>query len=125
MCMCGGIIEVGIITALVGYIGKRIHKCKCDCHEEHIHKCKHCSVHSEKQICVVKNLKNLKKMKIGECMIYDINRNKRKQLFYKIIQYILGSLIFGGLIFASVGIYKMLNKHHDCTEIHCSHNTEK
>ena len=77
--MCGGIIEVGAIAALVGYIGKRIHKCKCDCHEEHIHKCKHCSGHSEKQICVVKNLG---KMKIGEYMVYDINRNKRKQLFY-------------------------------------------
>ena len=118
MCMCGGIIEIGAIAALVGYIGKRIHKCKCDCHEEHIHKCKHCSVHSEKQICVVKNLG---KMKIGEYMVYDINRNKRKQLFYKIIQYVLGAVLIIGIGMLAYGVYDMYNEHHHEHTEHCNH----
>ena len=122
MCMCGGIIEVGIITALVGYIGKRLHKCKCDCHEEHLHKCKHCS---EQNVLKNKVVKNLEKMKIGEYMIYDINRNKRKQLFYKIIQSILGLIALVGIGFACVGIYNAIHSHHhhdcqleNCTEKH-------
>lgn len=125
MCMCGGIIEAGIIAALVGYIGKRIHKCKCDCHEEHLHKCKHCSDHDAKEKAVV--IQECGSFTKTEYMKYNVKRFNKRKIFYKAIQYIFGVLIFGGLIFASVGIYKTLNKHkhHDCTEIHCSHNKEK
>ena len=31
--MCGGIIEAGLIAALVGYVGKRLHKCNCNSHQ--------------------------------------------------------------------------------------------
>lgn len=109
MCMCGGIIEAGLIAALVGYIGKKLHKCKCDCHESHEHKCKHCSDHVEKQICVVKSLG---KMKIGEYMVYDINRNKRKQLFYKIIQFVLSAILIFGICLLGYGVFKTY-KHHE------------
>jgi hypothetical protein len=40
--MCGGIIEAGLIAAAVGFIGKKIHKCKCKCHDEQ-ENCKHCA----------------------------------------------------------------------------------
>lgn len=43
MCVCGGIIEVGIICGLIGCIGKVVHKCNCKCHEQI--ECSHCEKH--------------------------------------------------------------------------------
>lgn len=77
MCMCGGFLEVGLISLAVGYISKKIHKCKCECHEEVKHECCHCQEESNKK------------------------RNK-----YKIIQIILGGLIIGSIIMITVGIIK-------------------
>ena len=34
MCVCGGIIEAGIICGIIGCIGKIMNKCKCKCHEK-------------------------------------------------------------------------------------------
>lgn len=97
MCMCGGIIEVGLIAAAVGYIGKKLHKCKCECHEPHLeHHCKHCDG----------NVENV------------IHNRKSK---YKIIQYILLGIMLIGFSFIGYGVYKSLNKHHHCEEHHCNH----
>lgn len=121
MCMCGGIIEAGIITALIGYIGKKIHKCKCDCHEKHLHKCKHCSDDKVKKEVGKKTIGN---WIITEYMAYNIHRFNKKKMFYKFVQYFLGILILGGLIFSAIGICKIINehKHHNCMEINCEHN---
>ena len=118
MCMCGGIIEVGAIAALVGYIGKRIHKCKCDCHEEHIHKCKHCSDHIEEKVCSVKECGN---WTVTEYMTYNTKRFNKKKLFYKIIQYILGAVLIMGIGMLAYGVYDMYNEHHHEHTEHCNH----
>ena len=90
MCMCGGIIEVGLIAAIVGYVGKRLHKCECKCHED-VHSCKHCENESIKE--------------------------KRK---YKIVQYILGAILFVGIALCIIGAYKehCIHEHSE----HCIHH---
>ena len=47
-CICGGVLEFGFIMALIGFFGKRLHKCNCHCHETH--KCDHCSDTSKKKL---------------------------------------------------------------------------
>lgn len=119
MCMCGGIIEVGVITALVGYIGKRLHKCKCDCHEEHIHKCGHCSDHVAKEKAVV--VQECGSFTKTEYMKYNVKRFNKRKIFYKAIQYILGIVIILGMCVLGYGVYDVYkNHHHEHTE-HCVH----
>lgn len=118
MCMCGGFLEVGAIAALIGYIGKRMHKCKCDCHEEHLHQCKHCSDHKEVEKCVVKDMGS---WKLTEYMSYNIKRFNSKKLKYKIIQCILGAVVLVGIGMLAFGIYGMCKEHHHEHTEHCVH----
>lgn len=48
MCICGGILEVGIISGVTGLIIKRIKKCSCKCHAK-VDECSHC--HNECETC--------------------------------------------------------------------------
>ena len=96
MCMCGGILEVGLACAIVGYVGKKLHKCKCECHEEVEHTCKHCDNH-----------KKGKTVKI----------EKPKKNYYKIIQYVLTLIIAVGMCMLAYGVVK------NCFMEHKEHKT--
>lgn len=115
MCFCGGIIELGIVTALVGYIGRRIHKCKCHCHDEQIHKCRHCSdvkSHDNGVDIVFEYSSEYRKAKKAKL--------KKRTLVYKIIQYVLGALLLIGVGATLIGVHRMyLNKHQH--SIKCNH----
>lgn len=117
--MCGGIIEVGIIAAVVGYIGKRMHKCKCKCHNDSVDTCKHCS-----------DQPNNKEHNCGGFVnidsVFQKEKNvkfKKKTLTYKIIQYILGIIVLGGIIMTCIGVHKNMCKH-EHTE-NCKHHVLK
>lgn len=101
MCMCGGFLEVGLVGLIVGYISKKIHKCKCECHEEVKHECCHCTEYKGS----------------GIVSLDDI-RKKSKQRKYKIIQVVLGIMILASMIFVGIGIAKEhFHKHNE----HCTH----
>lgn len=85
MCMCGGILEVGLVCAIVGYVGKKLHKCKCDCHEEIEHTCKHCSTSNKFD----KNERPSIRLNPKE--------QKMKKSKYKIVQWILTIIIVIGM----------------------------
>lgn len=114
MCMCGGIIEAGLIVALVGYIGKKLHKCKCDCHESHEHKCKHCSDHAEKKVYYVKKLGECK---VTEHMVYNTKRFNKKKFVYKTIQFILSAILIFGICLLGYGVFKTYKHHEYKTEM--------
>ena len=98
MCMCGGILEIGAICAVVGWVGKKIHKCDCECHkEEHIHECTHCK-------------ENVK-----------IEKEERKNC-YKAIKIALAVITEIVIMMVVYGVYKMLEDHHDCTHEHVEHH---
>ena len=110
MCMCGGIIEIGLITALVGYVGKKMHKCKCTCHEEHVDECKHCShhIHEDKDPHV---------KLITECQKENDKILNKKKKIYQIIQYAFLTLGIIGVCVLAYGVYDHYKTHHD----HCEH----
>lgn len=101
MCMCGGIIEAGLIAALIGYIGKKIQKCKCQCHDEHIEKCKHCT---DKQ----KTNKDCQ-----NCQNHTKEHKCHNHKKHNIVQYILTTILIIGIGFVFYGVHKMIS-HHEC-----------
>ena len=41
MCLCGGVLEVGVICGVVGLVIKKIKNCRCHCHSVK-DECEHC-----------------------------------------------------------------------------------
>lgn len=63
MCVCGGIIEVGIICGIIGCVGKLLNKCNCNCHKQN--DCVHCNDEHEEN-----SVKKLKKYKIIQILFH-------------------------------------------------------
>lgn len=113
MCVCGGIIEIGAISALVGFIGKRLHNCKCKCHEPIKEECSHC--HNHNFDC---------EDEITKPNVYPQAIIDKKHKKYKIIQYILGGIMFAGLLMTVYGLCKHFSQvEHKHTE-YCVHRIE-
>lgn len=133
MCMCGGIIEAGLIAALVGYVGKRLHKCNCNCHNKNnVDKCKHCSDICKDDGCSCHTHRCgfvLKPFAFERRMQYEKEMRKhlhKKTLAYKIVQIILGIILTVGLGMVAYGLYKEYSHHHHnyhhVHNEHCVHN---
>lgn len=92
--MCGGILEAGLIAAAVGFIGKKIHKCKCKCHDDE---------HKELKEKIIQKDHNSKK--------------------YNIIQKVFIVLSIIGVFTAGVGTGVIINNHltHKQHIENCSH----
>ena len=86
-CICGGILEIGAIIALVGFFGKRLHKCNCHCHE--LHKCKHCS---DEHV--------------------NVEKIRKKNVKYNVIQLIFALITIVGLCIVGYSLVKEHNEHH-------------
>lgn len=106
MCVCGGIIEAGLICAAVGVVSKAIHHCKCKCHEQH--ECEHC--HNENHVELDKS-----------------EKDKRNIKYKKIQNYLIGFIIGGLILIGGALIYEHCFEHHHCSDEHYHHihHTEK
>ena len=111
--MCGGVLEIGAICAVVGFVAKKFHKCNCKCHDEHKDECCHCKEFD------VNSTPSIKIINTTDTIAFIKNDKKRKNFRYKIVQYILGGIAAIGV--ALIG-YSIISTHIHCEHEHCSHN---
>ena len=103
--MCGGILEAGLIAAAVGFIGKKIHKCKCKCHDDEHKDCHNCHDDEHK--------------KLKEKIIQKDHNSKK----YNIIQKVFIVLSILGVFATGVGTGVIISNHlaHEQHIENCSH----
>lgn len=108
MCMCGGIIEAGLIAAAVGYIGKKIHKCSCKCHQPK--ECEHC--HNIKKY-------NMEGLQLGWSEPKKSFEKEKSHNRYSFIQKLFVILAIIGFVAVGVG-FAIEHFEHEHT-INCEH----
>lgn len=110
MCMCGGVIEIGLGMAIVG-VGLRLWKrCTCKCHAT-VEECSHCT-----KKCAVKNLM------VHQEGMYGIMKKTLHKFKHNLFNIITTIMIIIAILCIGYALYKDHTHIHDEHCTHIEHN---